>query len=171
MTVKKTVKKAAVPNKAAKSADLSKWYGKWYIREIVYFSFLFLSSKAARSLSLEDRIKRQKREREERDAFRRKNETPASIFHAIYTSRWKDARVIFRSGGFWMRVGVSDSSRSGDTLGNIGLMVILSPSSCPPSSSFVRAFFFDFVVKKKVKRERESLENTNRNKIFLLRAR
>ena len=42
-------------------------------------------------------------------------------------------------------------------LGNIGLMVILSPSSCPPSSSFVRAFFLDFVVKKKVKRERESV--------------
>ena len=39
-------------------------------------------------------------------------------------------------------------------LGNIGLM-ILSPSSCRPSSSFVRAFFLDFVVKKKVKRERE----------------
>jgi len=50
--VKKTVKKAAVPNKAAKSADLSKWYGEWYIRKIVYFSpFFFLLESRSISLS------------------------------------------------------------------------------------------------------------------------
>jgi len=89
------------------------------------------------------------------DAFRRKNETPARIFHANYTSRWKDARVIFRSGGFWMRVGVSDSSRPGDTpRGKI------SSSSSSTIGFFLlservvdvctKSFFLDFVVKKKV---------------------
>jgi len=158
--VKKTVKKAAVPNKAAKSADLSKWYGKWYIKEIVYFSFLFLSSKAARSLSLEDRIN-DKRERERREML---------FGERMRRPRPSSAQSTPRDGK--MRASSSDRMDFGCAwafqirlvpeihLGNIGLMVILSPSSCRPSSSFVRAFFLDFVVKKKVKRERESVWKT-----------
>jgi len=104
------------------------------------------------------------------DAFRRKNETPARIFHANYTSRWKDARVIFRSGGFWMRVGVSDSSRPGDTpRGKISssssstIGFFLLSESC---RRLYKELFFGFCGQK------ESLENTQTEikYIFVTRA-
>jgi len=71
-----------------------------------------------------------------------------------------------------MRVGVSDSSRSGDTPREYR---IDGDSFSLELSSVVvvcASFFFGFCGQKESKTgERECLENTNRNKIFLLRAR